>query len=87
MRYQQHVQDPHLNLTLKIQQARLNIIRKRHINIKLHFIQPQHTTTLYQITAAPIPLTLKTQSIKHYLTDQTPKLKLQYQLFQPHQNI
>ena len=82
IRYEEDVDDAHVNVTLKIEEAGVKIIRKGDINMKLHFIEGQETTTLYEMSAGRIPLTIKTQSIKHYVTDQGGKLKVQYQLFQ-----
>ncbi|WP_260844392.1 DUF1934 family protein, partial [Staphylococcus epidermidis] len=86
MRYQQQIQHPKLNLTIKIQHTPLNLIPKPHININLHFLQPHHTTTLYHLPTPKIPLTLKTLTLIHFLTHNPPKLKIHYHLYQHQQN-
>ena len=82
IRYQEQVEEAVVNVTIKIEESGVKLIRKGDINMSLHFIEGQETTTLYDIPAGRIPLTVKTRSILHFVNDNGGKLKIQYELHQ-----
>ena len=43
--------------------------------MNLHFVEGHETTTLYDVPAGKIPLTVKTLSLKHFVTHNGGKLK------------
>ena len=53
--------------------------------MNLHFVRTW-TTTLYDVPAGKIPLTVKTLSLKHFVTHNGGKLKIHYELYQDEQN-
>lgn len=82
IRYQEQIEEAVVNVTIKIEESGVKLIRKGDINMNLHFIEGQETTTLYDIPAGRIPLTVKTRSILHFVNDNGGKLKIQYELHQ-----
>ena len=82
IRYQEQIEDAVVNVTIKIEETGVKLIRKGDINMNLHFVEGQDTTTLYDIPAGRIPLTVKTRSILHFINDNGGKLKIQYELHQ-----
>ncbi|MCU5746880.1 DUF1934 family protein [Staphylococcus sp. SQ8-PEA] len=87
IRYQENVERAQVNVTVKIDRDSVKIIRKGDINMKLHFIEGEETTTLYDVSAGRVPLRVTTQSIKHYVHPTGGKLKIQYQLFQAEEKM
>ena len=66
----------------KIEDNGVKLIRKGDINMNLHFVEGEETTTLYDTPAGRIPLTVKTLSILHFVTPDGGKLKIHYELYQ-----
>ena len=50
--------------------------------MNLHFVEGEDTITLYEITGGRIPLTVRTHSILHFVTEHGGKLKVHYDLIQ-----
>jgi len=82
IRYQEQIEEAVVNVTIKIEEQGVKLIRKGDINMNLHFVEGQDTVTLYDIPAGRIPLTVKTRSILHFVDDNGGKLKIQYELHQ-----
>ena len=82
IRYQEQIEDAVVDVTIKIEERGVKLIRKGDINMNLHFVEGHDTTTLYDIPAGRIPLTVKTRSILHFVNENGGKLKIQYELHQ-----
>ena len=82
IRYQEQIEDAVVNVTIKIEERGVKLIRKGDINMNLHFVEGHDTTTLYDIPVGRIPLTVKTRSILHFVNENGGKLKIQYELHQ-----
>ena len=76
-----------VNVTIKIEDTGVKLIRKGDINMNLHFVEGHETTTLYDVPAGKIPLTVKTLSLKHFVTHNGGKLKIHYELYQDEQKM
>ena len=75
IRYEEQIEDAKVNVTIKIEDTGVKLIRKGDINMNLHFVEGHETTTLYDVPAGKIPLTVKTLSLKHFVTHNGGKLK------------
>ena len=75
IRYQEQIEDAVVNVTIKIEERGVKLIRKGDINMNLHFVEGHDTTTLYDIPGGRIPLTVKTRSILHFVNENGGKLK------------
>lgn len=82
IRYTEEIEEAKVNVTIKIEDSGVKLIRKGDFNMNLHFVEGEETTTLYDIPAGRIPLTVKTLSILHFVTPNGGKLKIQYELYQ-----
>ena len=49
IRYQEQIEDAVVNVTIKIEERGVKLIRKGDINMNLHFVEGHDTTTLYDI--------------------------------------
>ncbi|BCU53129.1 uncharacterized beta-barrel protein YwiB (DUF1934 family) [Staphylococcus auricularis] len=87
IRYQEQVEEAHVNVTVKIESSGVKIIRKGDINMKLHFVEGEDTVTLYELSGAKIPLTVRTRSIKHFVEADGGKLKVHYDLLQAEEKM
>ena len=76
-----------VNVTIKIEDTGVKLIRKGDINMNLHFVEGHETTTLYDVPAGKIPLTVKTLSLMHFVTHNGGKLKIHYELYQDEQKM
>ena len=75
IRYEEQIEDAKVNVTIKIEDTGVKLIRKGDINMNFHFVEGHETTTLYDVPAGKIPLTVKTLSLKHFVTHNGGKLK------------
>ncbi|ADC88308.1 DUF1934 family protein [Staphylococcus lugdunensis] len=82
IRYEENIEDANVNVTIKIDQQGVKLIRKGDINMNLHFVEGKTTTTLYDISAGRLTLTVKTLSILHFVNKSGGKLKIHYELYQ-----
>lgn len=82
IRYKETIEDATVNVTVKIEQAGVKIIRKGDMNMNIHFVEGEDTITLYEINGGRIPLTVHTHSILHFVTDDGGKVKVHYDLLQ-----
>ncbi|NWK84827.1 DUF1934 family protein [Staphylococcus sp. GSSP0090] len=82
IRYQEDIDGVVVNVTVKIEATGVKIMRKGEIQMNLHFVEGEDTITLYEITGGRIPLTVRTHSILHFVTDHGGKLKVHYDLIQ-----
>ena len=82
IRYTEHIDDANVNVTIKIEEDGVKLIRKGDINMNFHFVEGAETTTFYDIPAGRIPLNVKTLSILHFVTPDGGKLKVHHELFQ-----
>ncbi|MCE3020783.1 DUF1934 domain-containing protein [Staphylococcus pasteuri] len=82
IRYNENIDDAKVNVTIKIEDDGVKLIRKGDINMNFHFVEGVETTTLYDIPAGRIPLNVKTLSILHFVTPDGGKLKVHYELYQ-----
>ena len=78
----EQIEDAVVNVTIKIEERGVKLIRKGDINMNLHFVEGHDTTTLLRYTSGRIPLTVKTRSILHFVNENGGKLKIQYELHQ-----
>lgn len=53
------IEEAKVNVTIKIEDNGVKLIRKGDINMNLHFVEGEETTTLYDTPAGRIPLTVK----------------------------
>ena len=83
IRYEEQIEDAKVNVTIKIEDTGVKLIRKGDINMNLHFVEGHETTTLYDVPAGKIPLTVQTLSLKH----NGGKLKIHYELYQDEQKM
>ena len=65
----------------------VKLIRKGDINMNLHFVEGQTTTTFYDISAGRIPLEVKTLRILHFVSGDGGKLKIHYELYQDNEKM
>ena len=82
IRYEENIEDANVNVTIKIDQQGVKLIRKGDINMNLNFVDGKTTTTLYDISAGRLTLTVKTLSILHFVNKSGGKLKIHYELYQ-----
>ena len=82
IRYEENIEDANVNVTIKIDQQGVKLIRKGDINMNLHFVEGKTTTTLYDISAGRLTLMVKTLSILHFVNKSGGKLKIHYELYQ-----
>lgn len=87
IRYQENIDDVVVNVTVKIEETGVKIIRKGEIKMNLHFVEGEDTITLYEITGGRIPLTVRTHSILHFVTEHGGKLKVHYDLIQDEEKM
>ena len=66
IRYEEQIEDAKVNVTIKIEDSGVKLIRKGDINMNLHFVEGHETTTLYDVPTGKIPLTVKTLSLMHF---------------------
>ena len=85
IRYEEQIEDASVNVTVKIEQSGIKIIRKGDINMNLHFVED--TITLYEIGGGRIPLTVHTHRVNHFLNDNGGKLKIHYDLIQDEEKM
>ncbi|KXA36468.1 hypothetical protein HMPREF3225_02229 [Staphylococcus lugdunensis] len=55
--------------------------------MNLHFVEGKTTTTLYDISAGRLTLTVKTLSILHFVNKSGGKLKIHYELYQENEKM
>ncbi|WP_196211653.1 DUF1934 domain-containing protein, partial [Staphylococcus capitis] len=67
IRYEEQIEDAKVNVTIKIEDSGVKLIRKGDINMNLHFVEGLVTTTHYDVPAGKIPLTVKTLSLMHFV--------------------
>ena len=75
IRYQEQIESAVVNVTIKIEDNGVKLIRKGDINMNLHFVEGKDTTTLYTIPAGRIPLIVRTKNILHFVNENGGKLK------------
>ncbi|VED63729.1 Uncharacterized beta-barrel protein ywiB [Staphylococcus delphini] len=82
IRYQEQIEDATVNVTIKLTDESVKLMRKGDINMNMHFIEGQDTTTFYELPHGKMVLTVHTMSILHFVTPDGGKLKVHYALFQ-----
>ncbi|MBI5975112.1 DUF1934 domain-containing protein [Staphylococcus canis] len=82
IRFEEQVEDTHVNVTIKFVDNGVKIIRKGDINMTLHFVEGHDTVTYYHIPEGKMVFTVHTLSILHFVTDEGGKLKVHYELYQ-----
>lgn len=87
IRYQEVINEMTVNVTVKIEETGVKIIRKGDINMNLHFVEGEDTITLYEISGGRIPLTVRTHSILHFVLDDGGKFKVHYDLIQDEEKM
>lgn len=87
IRYHEKVDDAAVNVTVKLADDSIKIIRKGDINMTLHFVEGQDTTTFYEFPHGKVVLTVHTMSILHFVSENGGKLKVYYALFQGNEQI
>ncbi len=87
IRYVEQIEDATVNVTIKVDDDSVKLIRKGDINMNLHFVEGQTTTTFYDISAGRIPLEVKTLRILHFVSGDGGKLKIQYELYQDNEKM
>lgn len=87
IRYVEQIEDAIVNVTIKVDDDSVKLIRKGDINMNLHFVEGQATTTFYDISAGRIPLEVKTLRILHFVSGDGGKLKIHYELYQDNEKM
>ncbi|QNW34293.1 DUF1934 family protein [Staphylococcus aureus] len=87
IRYVEQIEDATVNVTIKVDDDSVKLIRKGDINMNLHFVEGQTTTTFYDISAGRIPLEVKTLHILHFVSGDGGKLKIHYELYQDNEKM
>ncbi len=87
IRYVEQIEDATVNVTIKVADDSVKLIRKGDINMNLHFVEGQATTTFYDISAGRIPLEVKTLRILHFVSGDGGKLKIHYELYQDNEKM
>lgn len=87
IRYVEQIEDATVNVTIKVDDDSVKLIRKGDINTNLHFVEGQTTTTFYDISAGRIPLEVKTLRILHFVSGDGGKLKIHYELYQDNEKM
>lgn len=87
IRYVEQIEDATVNVTIKVDDDNVKLIRKGDINMNLHFVEGQTTTTFYDISAGRIPLDVKTLRILHFVSGDGGKLKIHYELYQDNEKM
>ncbi|QHK51526.1 DUF1934 family protein [Staphylococcus aureus] len=87
IRYVEQIEDATVNVTIKVDDDSVKLIRKGDINMNLHFVEGQTTTTFYDIAAGRIPLEVKTLRILHFVSGDGGKLKIHYELYQDNEKM
>ncbi|HCZ7261510.1 TPA: DUF1934 domain-containing protein [Staphylococcus aureus] len=87
IRYVEQTEDATVNVTIKVDDDSVKLIRKGDINMNLHFVEGQTTTTFYDISAGRIPLEVKTLRILHFVSGDGGKLKIHYELYQDNEKM
>lgn len=87
IRYVEQIEDATVNVTIKVDDDGVKLIRKGDINMNLHFVEGQATTTFYDISAGRIPLEVKTLRILHFVSGDGGKLKIHYELYQDNEKM
>lgn len=87
IRYVEQIEDATVNVTIKVDDGSVKLIRKGDINMNLHFVEGQTTTTFYDILAGRIPLEVKTLRILHFVSGDGGKLKIHYELYQDNEKM
>ena len=87
IRYVEQIEDATVNVTIKVDDGSVKLIRKGDINMNLHFVEGQTTTTFYGISAGRIPLEVKTLRILHFVSGDGGKLKIHYELYQDNEKM
>ncbi|HDC6141650.1 TPA: DUF1934 domain-containing protein [Staphylococcus aureus] len=87
IRYVEQIEDSTVNVTIKVDDGSVKLIRKGDINMNLHFVEGQTTTTFYDISAGRIPLEVKTLRILHFVSGDGGKLKIHYELYQDNEKM
>ncbi|CAI80246.1 conserved hypothetical protein [Staphylococcus aureus RF122] len=87
IRYVEQIEDATVNVTIKVDDDSVKLIRKGEINMNLHFVEGQTTTTFYDISAGRIPLEVKTLRILHFVSGDGGKLKIHYELYQDNEKM
>ncbi|HDP1738398.1 TPA: DUF1934 domain-containing protein [Staphylococcus aureus] len=87
IRYVEQIEDATVNVTIKVDGDSVKLIRKGDINMNLHFVEGQTTTTFYDISAGRIPLEVKTLRILHFVSGDGGKLKIHYELYQDNEKM
>lgn len=87
IRYVEQIEDATVNVTIKVDDGSVKLIRKGDINMNLHFVEGQTTTTFYDISAGRIPLEVKTLRILHFISGDGGKLKIHYELYQDNEKM
>ncbi|HII1216930.1 TPA: DUF1934 domain-containing protein [Staphylococcus aureus] len=87
IRYVEQIEDATVNVTIKVDDDSVKLIRKGDINMNLHFVEGQTTTTFYDISGGRIPLEVKTLRILHFVSGDGGKLKIHYELYQDNEKM
>lgn len=87
IRYVEQIEDATVNVTIKVDDDSVKLIRKGDINMNLHFVEGQTTTTFYDISAGRIPLEVKTLRILHFVSGDGGKLEIHYELYQDNEKM
>ncbi|CAA4115893.1 domain of uncharacterised function [Staphylococcus aureus] len=87
IRYVEQIEDATVNVTIKVDDDSVKLIRKGDINMNLHFVEGQTTTTFYDISAGRNSLEVKTLRILHFVSGDGGKLKIHYELYQDNEKM
>ncbi|MGV3042983.1 DUF1934 domain-containing protein [Staphylococcus rostri] len=82
IRYDETIEGTAVNVTVKITDEGVKIIRKGDVHMTLHLLEGQQTTSYYHIPEGKVVFTVETLRVLHFLTATGGKLKVHYKLYQ-----
>lgn len=82
IRYDETVEGSVVNVTVKITDEGVKIIRKGDVHMTLHLLEGQTTTSYYHIPEGKMVFTVETLRVLHFVSETGGKLKVHYKLYQ-----
>lgn len=87
IRYEETIENTNVNVTVKMMNDGVKIIRKGDVHMTLHLLEGQQTTAFYHIPEGKMVFKVQTLRVLHFLTESGGKLKVHYKLYQGEEPI
>ncbi|ARJ51153.1 DUF1934 domain-containing protein [Staphylococcus lutrae] len=87
IRYQEQIESATVDVTLKVLEGSVKLIRNGDIRMNLHFVEGQETTTFYELPYGKMLLTVQTLGMNHFVSESGGRLKIHYVLFQDDEKV